>query len=55
MDLVRRGGVEFWSWNVPWGRQVDLPDGLLLQAPPAQFSETFAVAERFCIAAMPFQ
>ena len=24
VDLVRRGDVEFWSWNVPWDREVDL-------------------------------
>ena len=34
MDLVRHGDVEFWSWNVPWGREVDLPDNLLLQLAP---------------------
>ena len=54
VDLVRRGDVEFWSWNVPWGRKVDLPDGFFSQ-PRATFSESFAVAERFLIAAMPFQ
>ena len=31
MDLVWRGDVEFWSWNVPWSRQIDLPDSLLLE------------------------
>ena len=36
VDLVRRGDVEFWSWNVPWGREVDLPDGLLLQPAPSR-------------------
>ena len=30
VDLVRHGNVEFWSWNVLWGREVDLPEGLLL-------------------------
>ena len=26
VDLVRRGDVEFWSRDVLWGREVDLPD-----------------------------
>ena len=34
VDLLRRGGVEFWSWNVPWSREVDLSDDLLLQPAP---------------------
>ena len=31
VDLVWRDYVDFWSWYVPWGREVDLPDGLLLK------------------------
>ena len=34
VDLVRRGDIEFWSWNLSWGREVNLPDGLLLQPAP---------------------
>ena len=53
--LVRRGDVEFWSWYVPWGRAVDLPDACFLSQSLACCSVTFAVAERFLIAASPFQ
>lgn len=31
VDLVQCCCVEFWLWNVPWSREVDLPKCLILQ------------------------
>ena len=34
MDLVWYRHVKFRPWYVPWSRQIDLPDGLLLELVP---------------------
>ena len=54
MDLVLPADIKLWARDVPWGSEVDLPDGLLLQPSPGQIFR-LAAAERFLMAACPLQ
>ena len=55
MNLVWYRHVKFRSWYMPWSRQIDLPDGLLLEPGLGLLLGHLDCAERFLMGASSFQ